>query len=149
MDVVGTYKSNFGITLVKSGERWKACCPFHSEKTASFVVYLDGSYYCFGCGIHGEYQTIADNFLLSNLDCSTPEDKTDEKLRKIRVRLEKELRKLLVDVKIETRLTVYKLFDRLWLTVNFLDKDAAFIDNALYIYDNYKKILNTGGVRDR
>ncbi|MGN0452130.1 MAG: CHC2 zinc finger domain-containing protein [Acutalibacteraceae bacterium] len=31
-----------------------AKCPFHSEKTASFRVYSDGTYHCFGCGAHGD-----------------------------------------------------------------------------------------------
>lgn len=29
------------------------CCPFHKEKTASMKIYQD-SYYCFGCGAHGD-----------------------------------------------------------------------------------------------
>ncbi len=29
------------------------CCPFHKEKTASMKIY-QGSYYCFGCGAHGD-----------------------------------------------------------------------------------------------
>ena len=29
------------------------CCPFHKEKTASMKIYQD-SYYCFGCGVHGD-----------------------------------------------------------------------------------------------
>lgn len=28
-------------------------CPFHNEKTASMKIYQD-SYYCFGCGAHGD-----------------------------------------------------------------------------------------------
>lgn len=28
-------------------------CPFHKEKTASMKIYRD-SYYCFGCGAHGD-----------------------------------------------------------------------------------------------
>ncbi|MFT9091880.1 MAG: CHC2 zinc finger domain-containing protein, partial [Gluconacetobacter sp.] len=35
--------------LVRSGRNWKACCPFHGEKTPSFYVY-DDHYNCFGCG---------------------------------------------------------------------------------------------------
>jgi DNA primase len=31
----------------------KGCCPFHGEKTPSFVVYRD-SFHCFGCGAHGD-----------------------------------------------------------------------------------------------
>lgn len=31
-------------------------CPFHDEKTPSFITYTDGSYHCFGCGEEGELQ---------------------------------------------------------------------------------------------
>jgi DNA primase len=37
------------------GERFKACCPFHDEKTPSFYVSRDkGFYKCFGCGESGD-----------------------------------------------------------------------------------------------
>ncbi|MFN7634621.1 MAG: DNA primase, partial [Acetobacteraceae bacterium] len=39
--------------LVRSGRNWKACCPFHTEKSPSFYVY-DDHYHCFGCGAHGD-----------------------------------------------------------------------------------------------
>lgn len=39
--------------LVRSGRNWKACCPFHGEKSPSFYVY-DDHYHCFGCGAHGD-----------------------------------------------------------------------------------------------
>ncbi|MFT8422173.1 MAG: DNA primase [Gluconacetobacter sp.] len=42
--------------LVRSGRNWKACCPFHGEKTPSFYVY-DDHYHCFGCGAHGDVIT--------------------------------------------------------------------------------------------
>ncbi len=41
------------IKLVRSGRFWKACCPFHGEKTPSFYVYED-HFHCYGCGIHGD-----------------------------------------------------------------------------------------------
>jgi len=40
--------------LTRMGERQKALCPFHQEKSPSFVIYADGSFYCFGCSIHGK-----------------------------------------------------------------------------------------------
>ena len=41
--------------LQKAGREWKACCPFHSEKTPSFTVNDEkGFYHCFGCGAHGD-----------------------------------------------------------------------------------------------
>jgi DNA primase len=42
------------VPLKKSGREYKACCPFHSEKTPSFWVSPDKQFYhCFGCGKHG------------------------------------------------------------------------------------------------
>ena len=42
------------VTLKKSGREYKACCPFHGEKTPSFWVSPDKQFYhCFGCSAHG------------------------------------------------------------------------------------------------
>jgi DNA primase len=42
------------VPLKKSGKEFKACCPFHGEKTPSFHVVPDKQFYhCFGCGVHG------------------------------------------------------------------------------------------------
>lgn len=50
IDIVGEY-----VKLTKSGSRFKACCPFHQEKTPSFVVNEDRqTYHCFGCGQGGD-----------------------------------------------------------------------------------------------
>ncbi len=41
--------------LKKAGKTWKACCPFHKEKTPSFTVSSEkGLYYCFGCQSGGD-----------------------------------------------------------------------------------------------
>ncbi|MEO6388757.1 MAG: DNA primase [Croceibacterium sp.] len=41
--------------LLRAGREWKACCPFHNEKTPSFTVNDEkGFYHCFGCGAHGD-----------------------------------------------------------------------------------------------
>ncbi|WP_309753763.1 DNA primase [Novosphingobium sp.] len=41
--------------LTKAGHEFKACCPFHNEKSPSFTVNdLKGFYHCFGCGAHGD-----------------------------------------------------------------------------------------------
>ena len=43
------------VALKKAGRTHKGLCPFHDEKTPSFVVYPDqGSYHCFGCGKSGD-----------------------------------------------------------------------------------------------
>lgn len=44
----------YGITADRKGF---ARCPFHNEKTASFRVYPDDTFHCFGCGAHGDVIT--------------------------------------------------------------------------------------------
>ena len=42
------------VPLRKAGREYKACCPFHTEKTPSFTVsQVKQFYHCFGCGEHG------------------------------------------------------------------------------------------------
>ena len=54
VDVISSY-----VTLKRAGNLYKACCPFHNEKTPSFCVYANGSgsdehFYCYGCGAGGD-----------------------------------------------------------------------------------------------
>lgn len=50
VDVIGSY-----ISLKKSGRNYKTTCPFHSEKTPSFMVSQDLQIFkCFGCGVAGD-----------------------------------------------------------------------------------------------
>ena len=43
------------VRVTKAGREFKACCPFHNEKTPSFTINDDkGFYHCFGCGAHGD-----------------------------------------------------------------------------------------------
>ena len=51
-DILDTISEN--ILLKKSGQNYKGLCPFHSEKTPSFVVSPEKQiYHCFGCGAGG------------------------------------------------------------------------------------------------
>ena len=44
-----------GVALRRTGSTFKACCPFHSEKTPSFNVNPQrGFFHCFGCGTSGD-----------------------------------------------------------------------------------------------
>jgi DNA primase len=43
------------VKIQRAGREWKACCPFHDEKTPSFTINDEkGFYHCFGCGAHGD-----------------------------------------------------------------------------------------------
>lgn len=43
------------VKLQKAGREFRACCPFHDEKTPSFYINDDkGFYHCFGCSAHGD-----------------------------------------------------------------------------------------------
>lgn len=52
VDIVDVIDSR--VQLKKAGHEYKACCPFHNEKTPSFTVSPSKQFYhCFGCGAHG------------------------------------------------------------------------------------------------
>ncbi|EFB41952.1 CHC2 zinc finger domain-containing protein [Parachlamydia acanthamoebae] len=55
------------LDLKRAGASYKSLCPFHDEKSASFVVQKgDSHYHCFGCGAHGD----AIHFLMNHLKMS-------------------------------------------------------------------------------
>jgi DNA primase len=52
VDIVDVISSR--VPLKKAGREYRACCPFHTEKTPSFWVSPEKQFYhCFGCGAHG------------------------------------------------------------------------------------------------
>ncbi|HEY4507939.1 MAG TPA: DNA primase [Candidatus Paceibacterota bacterium] len=51
------------IELKRAGASWKARCPFHREKTPSFIVSPDrGTFCCFGCGAKGDAISFVQQF---------------------------------------------------------------------------------------
>ena len=65
VDIIGDY-----VTLKRKGVNYQACCPFHNEKTPSFVVSPSkGVYKCFGCGKGGNAVT----FLMEHENITYPE----------------------------------------------------------------------------
>lgn len=44
-----------GVDLQRRGASYMACCPFHNERTPSFIVSPSrNTYHCFSCGVHGD-----------------------------------------------------------------------------------------------
>jgi DNA primase len=82
------------VQLKKAGREFKACCPFHDEKTPSFTVSPSkGFYHCFGCGMHGtavgflmEYDHMsfveAVESLASLMGVDVPRDESDRPARR-------------------------------------------------------------------
>ena len=65
VDIVGRY-----IQLRRAGNAWKACCPFHNEKTPSFSVNpARQTFKCFGCGVGGD--AVKFIMMFENLDYPT------------------------------------------------------------------------------
>ncbi|WP_372519137.1 DNA primase [Candidatus Ruminimicrobiellum ovillum] len=51
VSVIGDYVPD----LKKAGRNFKCCCPFHTEKTPSFIISPEkGIFRCFGCGVAGD-----------------------------------------------------------------------------------------------
>ncbi len=58
VDFINTY-----VPLKKAGKNYKGLCPFHDEKTPSFVVSPDKQiYHCFGCGAGGNVFTFVKEY---------------------------------------------------------------------------------------
>ena len=65
VDIVGNC-----IQLRRAGNSWKACCPFHNEKTPSFHVNpARQTFHCFGCGVGGD--AIRFLMMFENIDYPT------------------------------------------------------------------------------
>lgn len=43
------------VKLQRAGSEWKACCPFHQDRSPSFTIFSGGErFHCFGCGVSGD-----------------------------------------------------------------------------------------------
>lgn len=87
------------VPLKREGRNQKALCPFHLEKTPSFVVYEDTqSFYCFGCGAGGDVITFimrvenldyveAVRFLAARVGMTVPEDGQNDRQTQLKARI--------------------------------------------------------------
>lgn len=89
------------VALKKTGANYKACCPFHQEKTPSFVVSPDKQiFHCFGCGVGGN----AVSFLMQYEKLEFP-----EALEKLAKRLGIALKSEKTSVKEDGKSRFYKI----------------------------------------
>ena len=91
-DVIGTY-----VTLKRAGSNMTGLCPFHNEKTPSFVVFrATQSFYCFGCAAAGDVVTFIRRienleyvdslrFLARRSGITIPEDEQSSGVRRSRI----------------------------------------------------------------
>ena len=82
------------VQLKKAGREFKACCPFHDEKTPSFTVSpTKGFYHCFGCGAHGTAVSFLMDYdhmsfveaiesLANTMGVAVPRDQSDKPARR-------------------------------------------------------------------
>lgn len=74
------------VVFQKSGSTYKALCPFHEEKTPSFILQKGSAHYhCFGCGAHGD----AISFLMTHVRMSFTEA-VESLAERFQVHLERE-----------------------------------------------------------
>ncbi len=85
--------------LKRSGRNLSGLCPFHSERTPSFVVYPENnSFYCFGCGAGGDVVTFvrmaehleymeALRFLAERAGMTLPDEVENDSAAKLKMRL--------------------------------------------------------------
>ena len=85
--------------LKRSGRNLSGLCPFHSEKTPSFVVYPENnSFYCFGCGAGGDVVTFvrmaehleyieALRFLAEKAGMTLPDEVENDGAAKLKMRM--------------------------------------------------------------
>ncbi|MDD2418581.1 MAG: DNA primase [Oscillospiraceae bacterium] len=93
-DVASSY-----VRTKQRGRTSVGLCPFHGEKTPSFNLYPEtNSFYCFGCGAGGDVITFvkrienlsyidAVRFLSDRAGIKMPDDKTDDTISKLRMRI--------------------------------------------------------------
>ncbi len=99
VDLISEY-----VSLKKAGQNWRGLCPFHTEKTPSFMVSPSKQiYHCFGCGSGGDVFT----FLIKQGDLSFQEA-LSTLAKKAGVKLQKSLRPSFKSKEKEDMLCIYR-----------------------------------------
>lgn len=103
-------------TIKRSGRNWKANCPFHNEKTASFMVSVEKNiFHCFGCHAGGDVFKFV--MMIDNL--SWP-----EAIKKLALRAGIVIKETKDDVL--KRSEKQKIYDLLFQTANFYNRALQY-----------------------
>jgi len=146
---VEVFYRDAGIALERFGSRWRAPCPFHSEKDPSFVVYPDGGYHCFGCRAHGTAKDIQKKFNINYRpfpDLCSAKDPLMTKFFQLKSKMEDEITLLVVDLDNPVKFKVYDMFDALIIDARALSDhiETTLLDLIAFVkrgVTNIEKIV--------
>ena len=147
MNIESFYQS-IGVSLEQTGTHWKSVCPFHKENTASFFVYLDGGYHCFGCGAHGTAKDIQEMYDLDYRpypEVGEHQDHLFFALTKLRRKLETELILMLEDLPMKKQFLAYDRFDSMFIDARALayQVSTSLLDILAFVNSEYKSLNTT------
>ena len=115
------------VKVIKKGNDFWCCCPFHEEKTPSCKINDNlGSYYCFGCGAKGDIFTIYTDLY----NYSFP-DAVKELANKVGIRI------------IEKNTKQYEEYENIF---KILEVSTKWFENNLFYNDQCKKYLKNRSI---
>ena len=115
------------VKVIKKGNDYWCCCPFHEEKTPSCKINDNlGSYYCFGCGAKGDIFTIYTDLY----NYSFP-DAVKELANKVGIRI------------IEKNTKQYEEYENIF---KILEVSTKWFENNLFYNDQCKKYLKNRSI---
>lgn len=140
--------SRLGIDIQPSGSLYKGICPFHSEKTPSFVVYPNLSYHCYGCRAHGTFDYICKLFLGADvkttaaLDPASAQPKSLADVEALRAEHFNDLYFNFFDSDVRTKKMAYAAFERLIMKCALISKEEEFDILVMEeFFSKYSKIV--------
>ncbi len=124
---------------IKADKKGFARCPFHNEKTASFRVYPDSTFHCFGCGAHGDVitfvmkmQSLSFSDACARLDGEVSYSE-QRKINKIKREREKQARKR--SLATDEYFNALDLFEANEIIINDLKPASADdVPNSVWLY---------------
>lgn len=122
LNPLSVWLERYGIEVDRKGF---ARCPFHSEKTASFRVYPNDKFYCFGCGAHGSVIDLVRR--MENLDFSGACERLDGDIsysEQRRIDRIKRQRLKAKDDRDKTNKAYWKAFDEYWANQQIIKEFA-------------------------